>query len=75
MDAVGVLEFVHQDIGEAFTVVIEDMRLVQPQLMGAQQQFGKIDQPCTIASLLISLIDPQPGGFHRVAIAFDMLRA
>ena len=36
LNVVGVLEFVHQDIGKAFAIVLQDMRFVEPQFMGAQ---------------------------------------
>ena len=59
LDAVGITEFVHQHVGETFAVVVEDMRLVQPQLVRAQQQLGEIHQPRAIAGFLIGLIDAQ----------------
>ena len=42
--------------------------------MCTQQQFRKIHQPRTVAGFLIRLVNPQPGGFHRVAVALNMLR-
>ncbi|MNS99302.1 hypothetical protein D3C72_1337010 [compost metagenome] len=55
--------------------MVEDMRFVQPQLMGAQQQLGKIYQPGAIAGFLIGLVDTQPGCLHRIIIGLDVLRA
>lgn len=75
LDAVGILEFVHQHVGETLAVVVEDMRLVQPQLVRAQQQLGEIHQPGAIAGFLIGLIDAQPGGLYRVVVGLDVLRA
>lgn len=42
LDTVGILELVHQHIGKALAVMVEDMRLIQPQLVGAQQQLGEV---------------------------------
>ena len=51
------------------------MRLVQPQLMCTQQQFGKVHQTGAIAGFLIGLIDVLPGLLYRVAKALNMVRA
>ena len=45
LNVVGILEFIDEDIGEALAVVLQDMRFVQPQLVGAQQQLGEVHQP------------------------------
>ncbi|CCK04814.1 conserved hypothetical protein [Cronobacter sakazakii 701] len=74
LNAVGVLELIHQNIGEALAVVIEDMRFVEPQLMGAQQQLGEIHQPRAVAGFLIRLIHLLPGLLYRVAVALNMVR-
>lgn len=50
-------EFIDEDIGEALAVVLQDMRFVQPQLVGAQQQLGEVHQPGAVAGFLIGLID------------------
>ncbi len=73
LNAVGILKFVHQDVGEPITVMLQDMGFIQPQLMGAQQQLSKIHQPGSVAGFLISLINAQPGLLDRVAIAVDMV--
>jgi hypothetical protein len=75
LDAVGILEFVHQHVGETLAVVVEDMRLVQPQFVRAQQQLGEIHQPGAIAGFLIGLIDAQPGGLYRVVVGLNVLWA
>ncbi len=49
-----------EDVGKAFTVVLQDMRFVQPQLVGTQQQFGEIHQTGAIARFLIGLVDVLP---------------
>ena len=74
LDVVGILEFVHQDVGKAFTVVLQDMRFVQPQLVGAQQQLGEIYQTGAIARFLIGLVDVLPGLLDRVTEALNMMR-
>ena len=60
LDVVGIPEFVHQNVGEAFTVVLQDVRLVEPQLVSAQQQLGKIHRAGAIAGFLIGLVDVLP---------------
>ena len=44
----------------------EQLGVVQPQLMGAQQQFGKIDQAALIANLFIGLINALMGNLKQV---------
>ena len=51
------------------------MRLVQPQLVRAQQQLGEIHQPGAVAGLLVGLIDLLPGLLDRVAVALNVMRA
>lgn len=75
LDAVGILELVHQDVLEAIAVVLEDVGLVQPQLVGAQQEFGKIHQPGAITGLLIGLVDLLIGTGDGVAIEIDVAGA
>ncbi len=75
LDAVGILEFVHQDVLEAVAVVLEDVGLVQPQLVGPQQEFGKIHQTGAIAGLLIGLVDLLIGAGDGVAIDVDVAGA
>ena len=35
----GILEFIHQYLPKAALVMLQDLRTLQPQFMGAQQQF------------------------------------
>ena len=74
LNVVGILEFVHQNVGEAFTVVLQDMWFVEPQLVGAQQQFGEIHQTGAIARFLIGLVDVLPGLLNRVTEALNVVR-
>ena len=75
LNVVGILEFIDEDIGEALAVVLQDMRFVQPQLVGAQQQLGEVHQPGAVAGFLIGLIDLLPGLLDRIAVALNMMRA
>jgi hypothetical protein len=43
LDIVSVLEFVDQQVGKAFTVVVKQMRFIKPKLMSAEEEFCKID--------------------------------
>lgn len=75
LNVVGILEFVDQDIGKALAVVLQNMRLIQPQFVRAQQQLGEIHQPRPIAGFLIGLIHLLPGLLNRVAVALNMVRS
>ena len=75
LNAVGILELVHQNIGKTAAIMLQNRRFVQPQFVGAQQQFGKIDQSGAITGFLISLIDFQPYRFGWVAVGFNVRRA
>src|SRR3546814_18154253 len=53
LDAVGVLELVHQQLAEALPVVRQQRRRVAQHLVRAQQDLGEVDQPGTVAALLV----------------------
>ena len=55
--------------------MLENMRLIQPQLMCSQKQFGKVHQTGAIAGFLVGLIHVLPGLLDRVAEALNMMRA
>ncbi|MNS91590.1 hypothetical protein D3C72_1256850 [compost metagenome] len=55
--------------------MLKNMRFVEPQLMGAQQQLGEIHQPRAVAGFLIGLIDLLPGLLHRITEALNVVRA
>ena len=76
LDGVGVLELVHQQVPEALLVVVQQHRVLEPQLVRAQQQFGEIHQARALAALLVGLVDLEHGGAEEVAAArLDVLRA
>ncbi|MNV54046.1 hypothetical protein D3C71_1462170 [compost metagenome] len=55
--------------------MLEDVGLVQPQLVGAQQEFCKVHQPGAIAGLLIGLVDLLIGAGDGVAVEVDVAGA
>ncbi len=75
LHGVGVLELVHQDMPEAPLVVLQQAWVIAPQIQGAQQQFGEVDQPGAGAGGLVGSVDAQLGGEEQVAGRLDMLRA
>ncbi|MNM43662.1 hypothetical protein D3C81_545430 [compost metagenome] len=75
LHGVGVLELVHQHMAEAPLVVLQQARMVAPQVQGTQQQFGKIDDAGTVAGLFIGAVDIAHGRQEQVATRLDVLRA
>ena len=75
LHGVGVLELVHQDVPEALLVVRQQARMVAPQVQGAQQQLGEVDNPGAGAGGLVGFIDAAHGRQEQVAAGLDMLRA
>jgi hypothetical protein len=59
LDGIGILELVHQHVGEALLVVVADVGAVAPQLVGAQQQLGEIDQAGALAGRLVGRDRPR----------------
>ncbi len=57
LNGVGVLEFIHQHMLEPLAVMRQQVRVVAPQFIGAQQQFAEIHQPATLAFLLVDGVD------------------
>ena len=45
LDGVGVLELVHQKLGEAALVVGQERGVLEPKLMAAQKELGEIHKP------------------------------
>ena len=61
LQPVGVLEFVHQDVGEALLVVLLQHLVARQQLEAAQQQLGEIDHALAVAQALVlrvQLVEP-----------------
>ena len=75
MHGVGILEFVYQDVPEAFLVMRQQARVVAPQIKGTQQQLGKIDHTGALARDLIGLVNIAHGGQEQVAAGLDMFGA
>ncbi len=74
LDAVGVLELVDQDMAETGAVVFEDLWPLQPELVGAQQDLGEVDQPGAPAQVLVGLVDLDLGAQIGIALVLDVLR-
>ncbi|MNP17036.1 hypothetical protein D3C76_1094560 [compost metagenome] len=55
--------------------MLKNVRFIEPQLVGTQQQFGKIHQPGAIAGFLIGLIHFLPGLLDRITEALNVVRA
>ena len=66
LDAVGVLEFIDQDVPEPAPVVGEQRLVAAQALQAAQQQFGEIDQAPFIAQRLVALVDALVGDLKEV---------
>ena len=63
-------------MAEALLVVVQQHRVLQPQLVRSQQQLGEIDQPRALAALLVGGVDLEHGGAEEVAgRRLDVLRA
>ncbi|MNE96363.1 hypothetical protein D3C80_1945580 [compost metagenome] len=75
MHGVGVLELVDQQVPESALIVFEQARVITPQVQGAQQQFGEVDDPGTLAGGFIGFIDRTHGCQEQVATGLDVLRA
>src|SRR5580704_7705940 len=75
LDAVGVLELIHQHVTEAPAVMREQLRVVAPQLEGAQQQLGEVDDPGARARLLISRVQGDQLAARRIAAIGEPRRA
>ena len=69
LDGVGILKLIHQNMPEALLVVLQQLRLLQPQLVGAQQQFRKVHQPAPFTGRFIGGIDALHGLQIEVAEA------
>ena len=57
LQAVGVLELVHQDVAEARAVVLAQDLVARQQLEAAQQQLGEIDHALALALLVVGGVD------------------
>ena len=55
--------------------MLEDVRLVEPQLVGPQQEFCEVHQTGAIAGLLIGLVDLLIGAGDGIAVEVDVAGA
>ena len=74
LDGIGILELVHQDVGEALLVVVADVRAVPQQFMGAQQQIGEINLAGVLAGRLVLAIDLDALALVEIAAIVQVLR-
>ncbi|MNM52321.1 hypothetical protein D3C81_633980 [compost metagenome] len=75
LHGVGILELVDQHMAEAPLVVFEQAGVVAPQVQGAQQQLGEVDDAGALAGCLVGFIDAAHGAQEQVTTGLDMLRA
>ena len=75
LDGIGILKFVHQNVLETLTVVFEQTRIFQPQLMGAQQQLGKVHQPGALTQRFIGTVNIDHLPLKGVTEVLDVLGA
>ena len=73
LDRVGVLELVDQQVPEAPPIVREQLGIVAPQLVGAQQELCKIDQPAAVAKLLVAPVERDELPAIRVPLVVQVL--
>jgi hypothetical protein len=59
LQAIGVLEFVHQDVLEAPAVMLPQQFVPAQQFVAPKQQFGEIDHAVAIALRLVTFVDGQ----------------
>jgi hypothetical protein len=74
LDGIGILELIHQDVGEALLVVVADVGAVPQQFVGAQQQIGEIDLAGALAGRLVLAIDLDELALVEIAAVVQVLR-
>ncbi|MNH08263.1 hypothetical protein D3C79_676740 [compost metagenome] len=55
--------------------MLQQARVVAPQVQGAQQQLGEVDDPGALAGGLVGFVDAAHGAQVQVATGLDVLRA
>ena len=73
--AIRVLKFVYQHKWETLLIMFENMGLVQPEFVGAQENFSKIHHAAALAVIFVGAINLQHGAHKRIAAVLNMLRA
>ena len=74
LQAVGVLELVHQDMAEAAAVMLAQDFVFRQQLEAAQQQLGEIDHALALALLVVGGVDLGVAAAELV-VGLDLARA
>jgi hypothetical protein len=75
LNRIGILKLVYQDMPKPSLVVLQQTGVIAPELVGTEQQLGKIDHPGTTARFLVGLIDGDQLAAGRVSIVLDLLGA
>jgi len=57
LKAIGVLEFVHQDVPEAAAIVLAQHLVLRKELEGAQQQLREVHHALALALLVVGGVD------------------
>ncbi len=68
LHSVSVLELIDQDMAEAALIVVQQAGIVQPQLVGAQQDFSKVHHAAALTGLFIGGIDREHGAGELVTV-------
>ena len=75
LDAVRVLELVHQDVAEALAVVLAEVGRIAQELEAAQHELGEIHDARGLAALLVQLVEADELLARRVVAVSEVLRA
>ena len=75
LDAVGILELVHQDVAEATLIVTAQVVVVAEQFEHPQQHFVEVHQATTLAGLFIAEVDLLHGLHEQIAIGVHVFGA
>ena len=73
LDRVGILEFVHQDMGKALLIVLQNVRAITPQLVRTKQQLGKVNRTGPLTRRLIGLVYPDHLLLKRISTMVQVL--
>ena len=61
LNGVGVLKLIDENLAKALPVVVQHLRRLQPQFVGAQQQLGKIHHAAALAGVFVGGVNTQHG--------------
>ncbi len=74
LNGVGVLKLIDQDILKPLLVVLENLRIFQPEFVGAKQNFTKVNHAPALAFGFICCVDLQHGLGVVIIKMFDISR-